>query len=230
MCDLALRDDCDDTGVVEVLEVFLCRVPVSTTEPLPGTGLSPEEVNRAASFRRLEDRNRFVAGRRLARRLVGSATRLSPAAVRLVVTDGRVSIEGHPQLQVSISHSGEWVACVVSDRPVGVDVEQRLAQLDPTLVRRSCTPRETAAIAAAPDSRAEFTRMWVRKEALVKAAGIGMAVPFDRLDVGDDVVALPSRPDGWRLADIEVGPGYHGAVAATGSWRTTVVTTDACGS
>src|SRR3546814_1111464 len=59
---------------------------------------------------------------------------------------------------------------------------------------RVCHPRELAEMAALSGAERgrELLSLWVRKEALLKAAGIGMAIEMDRFEApADRVLALP---------------------------------------
>ena len=70
-----------------------------------------------------------------------------------------------------------------------------------------------------------FFNCWTRKEAYIKARGMGLALPLDRFDVslvpGEPAVLLstPGEPEAarnWSLRELAPGPGYVGAVAAAG--------------
>lgn len=71
----------------------------------------------------------------------------------------------------SISHDAERVAAAVYPAPVGVDLE-RIARRRPALVERVLTGAERRLLPG-PDDNA-FIRAWTAKEALLKAAGVGL--------------------------------------------------------
>lgn len=77
----------------------------------------------------------------------------------------------------SLSHSGHWVVCAVSDTPVGVDVE--LPRCSAAVARRYFHPLETAH-ASDPD---QLCRLWTAKEAFVKALGFGITIPLNSFQV-----------------------------------------------
>lgn len=70
-----------------------------------------------------------------------------------------------------------------------------------------------------------FGRCWVRKEAVAKALGAGLRLPFDPLDVRTDAVAVPGAAGAWRVRDLDAEFGYVGVGAAAGRWWRPVVTT-----
>ena len=73
----------------------------------------------------------------------------------------------------NISHCKQAVACVVSERPVGIDVES-IGRYSESLARRVLSPEEFSLVQSSPDPNIPFTRFWTQKEALVKLTGRGI--------------------------------------------------------
>jgi len=114
----------------------------------------------------------------------------------------------------NISHSGDLVICVVSkESSVGVDVEQVRAT-DINVYRDNFTVAEWTTINYSADKEAAFYKMWVRKEAFVKAVGDGMQMPLNTVDVCNDTIVIDGIP--YYLYDIFVGDGYKGCVCSSG--------------
>ncbi|MFI2641582.1 4'-phosphopantetheinyl transferase family protein [Streptomyces sp. NPDC018610] len=120
--------------------------------------------------------------------------------------DGRgkpfASCDGRPVF-VSWSHSdGTAVLAASWDAPVGVDVERvRDRRNLPELAASCLTPVELAHWRRDPTAH-RFTRLWVRKEALLKARGEGFPALLDQ-------VCTLRGP----VRDLAAPPGYHAAVA-----------------
>jgi 4'-phosphopantetheinyl transferase len=107
-------------------------------------------------------------------RVAGPAAGATPIAAR---DSGQPFLPRRPDLTVSLSHSGEWVAAAVGvGARVGVDVQVPQDTPD-TLVRRCCGPAARAALAElpAPSRDLEFAWLWTAQEACVKATGAGLA-------------------------------------------------------
>ncbi|GGU19204.1 4'-phosphopantetheinyl transferase family protein [Nocardioides albus] len=115
-------------------------------------------------------------------------------------------------IQVSLSHTRGLVGAVASTRRCGVDVEKVSRGPDRALSR--C---EAAWVAGQPDPAYAFTRLWVRKEALVKA-GRGSMAAAQRLDVLAEEGPIDQFGD-VRIAQWEA-PGFLGAVAICADMRT----------
>ena len=73
----------------------------------------------------------------------------------------------------NISHCKQAIACVLSETPVGVDVESIGRYREP-LARRVLSPEEFTLVTSAPDPQIPFTRFWTQKEAIVKLTGRGI--------------------------------------------------------
>jgi 4'-phosphopantetheinyl transferase len=140
----------------------------------------------------------------------------------------RRGAEGKPELQgsafrVSLAHSGEVaLVAVASGREVGVDVELlRVGTESWSLSSHALTHSERARLQALPSARrsAAFLSMWTRKEALLKAVGVGLALDPRLIELEcQKLVAAPpelGRARDWTLVDVPVA-GHTAALALKG--------------
>ena len=215
-------------------EVHLWQAPLDLAWDLQGRMaefLSQEELERSARLRRDLDRARFVAARGWLRMLL--ARYLDVAASEIVLAAGphgkpRLAL-GPESLRFNLAHSdGVAVYAVARDREVGVDVE-RLRPDFPIdeIARHYFSPQEQADLGALPEAdrlRAAFD-CWTRKEAYLKAAGVGLTQPLEEFDVtfrpGESVVLRINTADGdgggrWTLHAFDAGRDYSAAVAVEG--------------
>ena len=86
---------------------------------------------------------------------------------------GKPTIVGHPDIHFSLSHCRETVACVVSHRPVGIDVES-VHRYKETLSAYTMNDREQVQILASERPDVAFIRLWTMKEARLKLTGEGI--------------------------------------------------------
>lgn len=172
-CDDALRQGHAFVAILHGMEAFADeRV------------LTDEDRQRAARYRQAGDRHNFVLGRNLVHHLVRP---------RGISTPCRFSIgpRGKPFLPdapaYNLSHSGRWVACVVShDEAVGIDVETFARLKDyRDLLGMVTHPAERHCIEQASPEHglALFKRCWTRKEAVLKATGEGLHDNLPGIDV-----------------------------------------------
>jgi 4'-phosphopantetheinyl transferase len=196
--------------------------------------LSDDEKARADRFVYARDRREFIAGRAGLRHHLGSFAGMPPAQLTFCYsTQGRPSLAGVSGVRLpgfNLSHSGSLaVAAFAWDCQLGVDIEQ-VRPIGSDIAGRFFSAAEQRALAAlAPGQWLEgFFRCWTRKEAYVKALGVGIGVDLTAFDVtlnpGEPARILriagePAGPRDWRLAALELPEGYVGAVAVKTNGR-----------
>lgn len=77
-------------------------------------------------------------------------------------------------LHFSISHTKNYVFCVVSDVPVGIDAEELDRDINLALAEKILSPRELLQFQQAEDPRLALLKFWVLKEAQGKCTGEGL--------------------------------------------------------
>lgn len=78
------------------------------------------------------------------------------------------------QLHFSISHTKRRVFCVLSEKPVGMDAEERDREIDLRLAEKILSGAEMQHYQSCPDKREALLRFWVLKEATAKFTGEGL--------------------------------------------------------
>lgn len=204
--------------------------------------LDDVEQTRFDGYRRDVDKQRFLTGRALIRGVAAAELGIAP---KDVVIDASCFDCGKPHgkpkvagLELSISHSGDWVALAIADSAaVGVDVEEvRDAEVD-GLAGIAFSPAEQAAFELVPPAKKKeaFFTYWSRKEAVVKATGKGMSVAMSKLTLSayDELprVVASNAPevdiDSVQMADLDAGDGYRACVAVFGTEKPEVTERDA---
>ncbi|MDX5566337.1 4'-phosphopantetheinyl transferase superfamily protein [Streptomyces sp. ID05-04B] len=205
------------------------------------TLLDPVERGRHDETVAPADRARFLVGCALSRLLLGELLDLPPADVplrrvcpRCGGPHGKVRLDtpGAPApYDFSVTHSGALVGVAVSsDGAVGLDVEDCEVPVDVEgAARTALSGTELAALHALPPAERgpAFLRVWTRKEAVLKALGVGLRMPLRGLEVSSPeappaVLAWPpppSVPPGRHPADLRMADllvdGVHPATVAT---------------
>ena len=172
-----------------MLEVYIADV--SRLDPEKAR-LSHQRLEKLARLTNADDKRR-CAGAEL---LLTHALGLSEPPKYSFGEHGKPYLAGG-SIYFSLSHSGKYALCAISDVPVGADIERPRAG-SARLARRFFTPREAALI----NSDADFCRLWVQKESYVKALGTGLAEGmsgFDIAELDDHAIALTSH-DGYDIA------------------------------
>lgn len=190
--------------------------------------LQPDELDRANRFYFERDRKRFAIARGFLRVLLGRYLQNDPKSLMFSYgAYGKPALAVETVLRFNMSHSGSMALYALTEgREIGVDVEQMRADFtSDDIARRFFSPFEVESLCGLPrEGRVEgFFRCWTRKEAYIKATGRGLSQPLDGFDVTlgpRERAALLRNDDGtherWTMANIEVGPGYAGALAVEG--------------
>ena len=193
--------------------------------------LDQAERTRAGRYRREADRQRFVLARGTLRHLLSNALGMKPEAIVLSSNSyGRLEVRCQPMLSFNTSHAGDWVLHAFSTvGRVGIDVEQLVenwAEYHATAT--VLAPAEGEWLMSLPESErcAAFTTLWVRKEAYVKALGVGLNRPPHEVCVWPFAPAglaelasegaFGPRQEQVSFCPIELGEGYAACVAFLG--------------
>lgn len=174
--------------------------------------LSAPERQRLAGLRTDDARQQFLAARGLARELL---CRYDPEQHDWqLAPSGPPAVAERPDWQLSLSHSGDWVAAALSRQPIGIDLEDRRRPRRYTAIARHYFhPEEADALIAAPAAQQaqRFLLSWTAREAYLKALGVGIAGGLQRLRVDFDPAGQPqvSLCDGgrdWHFTHCQQGP------------------------
>ena len=181
----------------------------------------------AETARRLTDRNqlRFRNGRGALRLILGSYLLEDPASLEFSRSPHGKPCLASRELGFSISHSKDVVAIAVAlSCEIGIDIEE-LRKIDNlrSIADHFFEAEEIDAISRTAPAMIDrvFLGIWTRKEAVLKAAGIGIAdglpVAVPVQDALKGIGVNLERPEGRRrfyLYDLPVEPRFVGALAA----------------
>lgn len=185
--------------------------------------LSGEERARADRFVTPLHRDRFIAGRGRLREILARYVDEAPQALGFAYNDhGRPSLCESAAPHFNLSHTGGLaILAVCDDMPVGIDIE-RMRPIEVEVARRYFSDAEVRALETLAGEAwlQGFYRCWTRKEAVIKALGLGLSMPLESFDVtlAPEAPARLTRiaddaPEAWSLTHLDVAPDVVGAVA-----------------
>lgn len=122
----------------------------------------------------LAGRNGHEAGRQLLGEMYRELTGRPIPEIRTTPLGKPFFAEGN--LHFSISHTPNWVFCVLSERPVGIDAEETNRSIDLRLADKILSSDEKAQFDRAENKQTALLRFWVLKEAAGKLTGQGLRV------------------------------------------------------
>ncbi len=191
--------------------------------------LSADELTRAARYHFEKDRRHFTSARGYLRELLSRYLGSDPREIRFSYTKyGKPSLAAgmDQQLKFNVAHSGGAALYAVTRiGEIGVDLEFiRPEFTGDEIARRFFSPAEVASLDQVPETlrHRAFFACWTRKEAFIKAKGLGLSLGLNQFDVtlqADHPVAVlrtawdESEAKRWSLAAIDAGPDFAAAVA-----------------
>jgi 4'-phosphopantetheinyl transferase len=198
--------------------------------------LSADELERAQRFHFERDQNSFTAARGVLRAILGSYLGVDAALVEFMYgPHGKPALAlsgADTDLRFNLSHSDDVAfVALTRGRAIGVDIEcmkpfADVADVPPSIF----SERELAEFRAlAPDEQqVGFFNAWTRKEAFVKATGLGFSMSVKEVEVtfapGQDarLVRLngsAAAASEWTLRDLPAPSEFRAAVAFPGAVR-----------
>lgn len=212
---------------VDVWRIHLSR-PTGMLDQLEAT-LSHEETERAAKFHFAADRDRFIAAHGCLREVLTRYLHCEPHQLSLSEDSYGKPLLRDESLNFNLSHSGDFaLIAIAQERKVGVDVERiRSGISSHVIAQQYFSKSEFAELQSLPLEQREtaFFTCWTRKEAYIKAQGLGLSMPLESFDVSltphESAILRATRPNPeeaarWALLGLEVDPCYQAAVAAQG--------------
>lgn len=196
--------------------------------------LNKAEIARSTRYVNQRLTDRFCVARGRMRRVLATYTGSPPEAL-----DFATNKQGKPRLasgpHFNLSHSqGTAALAVCADHAVGVDIEY-WRMVEEGVAHRFFSPAEISELSTLPAGGFEqgFFRCWSRKEAVIKAVGLGISMPLDSFDVtlsdGDNarltrIEGTGSQARDWHLQDLALQGRISGALAMQNHGRPVQIT------
>jgi 4'-phosphopantetheinyl transferase len=194
--------------------------------------LSPEEQLHAERFHFARDRRRYITAHGMMRAILADYLNTMPQQVRFITGEyGKPALApDQGQLSFNLSHSeGLALLACAYGRELGVDIEYMRPLDDIDLIAAHFfAPAERAVLSqVAPEQKLQaFYACWTRKEAYIKAIGMGLTMPLDHFVVSlaphEDAHLLwvkdqPQEPDRWQLRALTPPTDYAATLLVAGA-------------
>ena len=195
--------------------------------------LAIDEQNRASKYLFKKDREHFIVARGALRMILSRYLGIQPDKICFSYNsygkpELNISEAGGNTLQFNVSHSGGVALYAITRaREIGIDIEyMREANASLDVADRFFSSLEVSIIRGLPSclQTAAFFTCWTRKEAYIKAIGMGLArslsdfsvfilqrSPTDSLSIND--IRLDDK---WSLMTLPTEPDFMAALAVAG--------------
>ncbi|WP_026495293.1 4'-phosphopantetheinyl transferase family protein [Butyrivibrio sp. WCD3002] len=168
-----------------------------------------ERIEKAVRFKRLPDKVSSLVGGALIQTALkdyiqeSKTQKFSPEDVLdisyVLVENGKPYVKNYPSFHFSLSHSGNYVALVTADIPVGIDVQEERVSDPDKLAERFYSDKENEILRKIEDDEERshmFFRIWSAKEAYIKMTGYGLQEDLSGFHISfDDMEIRKGSPE-----------------------------------
>jgi len=119
---------------------------------------------------------------------------------------GKPYLKNYSDVYFNLSHSEKFVACAVSDSPVGVDIEY-IHDIDLDIAKHYFFGSEYEYIVNNNDKKKAFFQLWVLKESYMKMTGLGFRLALDEfyIKINDEMKLIHNGNNGnfglWNVCE-----------------------------
>lgn len=107
---------------------------------------------------------------------------------------GKPYLSDYPQIHFNLSHCKNGVICAIHTSDVGVDIET-VAAYDGQLAEYVCNEQELKLINKSDNKALAFTKIWTKKESLMKKTGAGLRDDLKTIESIDSEAITLVDPD-----------------------------------
>ena len=183
-----------------MLKVYGAKINNEVDKKLYEKALSyiPEnKQKRIKRFLKYEDSLRTLIAEVLIRKIIMQELKIPNGEIFFKINNyGKPYLKDWDEFHFNISHSGKWVVCAISNKPVGIDVE-RIKDLNIKIADRFFSKEEVEDLYKIKKSERlkYFFDLWTLKESYIKADGRGMFLPLNSFSFGikDNIITFKTE-------------------------------------
>lgn len=190
--------------------------------------LNHDEKQRADRFHFPVHRNRFIVARANLRLLLSHYENISPKYIEFSYNEFGKPFLLDTFLQFNVSHSHELIVYAFTlHHRIGVDVEKIDKEYSEEVAKRFFSESESTELLALPLTvrKENFYKIWAKKEALIKATGLGMRLPLESFTVSMNkaIEEVTLQHEIWQLHYLQLDTAYQAAFATEQKVREIVI-------
>lgn len=174
----------------------------------------PSLKGQLAEFRNSARKQRFIVGRILLAKLLGQSVYVITAPGYIKYGDhGKPYLANH-DYHFNITDSADTLVVAISKQPIGIDLES-IRPIELKRIRRAFTSDEQKYLDAIADSQAQskaILKLWTVKEAVLKAAGVGLSGGVRKVKISD-LHHAKWHENNYYIDDYLPDPDYVSTVA-----------------
>jgi len=213
--------------ILDIVDSVFCQTPDQDYKKMPNQDfelksfkipfLSSEELVMVNGFRALKKQVEWLCGRFAIKNLVNEILRLDLSLIDIQISyqeKGAPFLIHHPDIPISLSHSGEYTAVAISLNPhitLGIDIE-KIGKIPDTFFMKTAFTREE--IRSMGTSAREVCRHWTLKEAFLKYIKMGFNENLHQVEIIDNEILHRGRRQDLRSWSWSVDDRYMISIVA----------------
>lgn len=176
--------------------------------------IEEEVLLRVQRMRRKEDRQRTICAHLLAKMTVSQTYQIPLPELHFTKDEKGKYHTGREDVHFNVSHAGDYVACAVSSRPVGIDIEQHVPR--DFLLFQTLWSEEEKRQYALQDAET-FYALWTAKESYGKYKGFGLHPSLAQTTIRQDGSIHHAGAEQARIIPFSLTSHYSAAVCLVDS-------------
>lgn len=171
-------------------------------------------LKQAARYQQVSDQLRCMLGKWLLKQALSREEGQTEGMLEQIRLDQykRPYLEG--SIDFNISHSGNYAVCALSQESrLGIDIEE-IKAINLEDFKLSLSEKDWETIKNSDEMEQTFFKIWTRKEAVTKANGKGLGIPFDQIDIYGPQVSCEGKS--WNTHYLDMDRQYIACLACEG--------------
>ena len=200
-------------SVVSLIKVYCFKIDTHTSFPLAkALALLPIAMkSEVMKYRNIKDQVRSLVGKLMLRKALTEEGH-SPQDLEDIQKDQFKRPYLNSEIDFNISHSESYVVLAIANTgKVGIDVE-KIRPVDPERFR-FWQNQHDAPNTSDEDRLHFFFKVWTKKEAVTKAVGRGIQIPFSEITIEHYLAKY--QGEFWYLYPIDLDKEYESHVASS---------------
>lgn len=177
--------------------------------------LSSEEIMRSKQFRNKIDSDRFIVGRAMVKHMAAKILNKDIQSLEIMYSETNKPIfDNEINFQFNLSHSGNYVVLAICKRcDIGIDIEYCNNDFRFRPILDYCmSQKEQFVIIQDENPLNAFLMYWTRKEAILKATGVGILESLNTFSCLNGINFIPGFLTGitsqWMIRSFYIDKNY----------------------
>ena len=172
--------------------------------------LTPDMQLQVARFRKWEDAHRSILGKALLLQGLKEYNLPSVTLADLNYTSFQKPYFTNG-IHFNTSHSGQYIVCAIGTLDVGIDIEE-IKEIPLADFTELFSPEELKVIFEDAGNYVPFYTLWTQKEAFLKAIGLGLNLPLNKVNIQNDTIHYEGNS--WFLKELSIQKDYKCYIAS----------------